>query len=65
MKHETIKLRDELSEYLKTNGTDSFTKLVSNSIDLAGANQGDSIRITRSNFAKKFDSLSKLDLTVR
>ena len=60
-----IEIKEVLSKYLKENGTESFTKLVSDSIDESAANNGDSISFTRENFLKKFDALSKLNLTER
>ena len=60
-----IEIKEILSEYLRQNGTERFTKLVSDSIDEAGANNSQSIHATRENFTKKFTALTKLNLTER
>jgi len=59
-------IKEVLTEYLQQNGTESFTKLVSDAIDEAGANKHhESIHLTRQNFVKKFTALSNLHLTER
>jgi len=59
-----LEIKKILSDYLKQNGTESFTKLVSDSIDESVPN-GLCIHKTRENFAKKFQALSDLNLTER
>ena len=56
-------LKEQLSKFLREKGTESFTKLVSDSINETGAHNGNSIDATRNNFIKKFTALSKLNLT--
>jgi hypothetical protein len=60
-----IELKEELSKFLREKGTESFTKLVSDSIDEAGPHDYQSIAVTRINFAAKFAALSSLNLTER
>ena len=60
-----IELKEHLSEYLRNNGTESFTKLVSDAIDEVGAHHHMSIAVTRINFESKFKALSKLDFLCR
>jgi flagellar hook assembly protein FlgD len=58
-------IKQFLSNFLKQNGTERFAKLISDSIDNTGPNNGQSISITRENFAKKFLALSKRSLLER
>lgn len=60
-----IELKEELSKFLREKGTEAFTKIVSDSINECGAHNNQSIHMTRMNFSKKFESLSKLELTER
>ena len=60
-----LELKKVLSEFLCKNGTEHFVKVVSDAIDSAGPANSVYISATRENFAKKFDALSKLNLTER
>ncbi len=60
-----LEIKEILSEYLKKNGTESFTKLISDAIDETGAHNKQSIHSTRENFTKKFIALSELNLIDR
>jgi len=60
-----IEIKKILSDYLRENGAERFTKLISDAIDETGAHNSQSINSTRDNFTKKFIALSKLGLTVR
>jgi hypothetical protein len=60
-----IEIKEVLSEYLRQNGTERFTKLVSDSIDEATAHNGESIASCRENVVKKLIALNELNLTDR
>jgi len=60
-----IELKEELSKFLIDKGTESFAKLVSDSIDEAGPHHSYSIFTTRIKFMEKFSALTLLNLTER
>jgi hypothetical protein len=60
-----LEIKEILSEYLRQNGTERFTKLISDAIDETGAHNKQSIHSTREKFVKKFIALSEFNLTER
>ena len=60
-----IEIKKVLSDYLKQNGTERFTKLISDSIDEAGPHNNESINMCRENVVKKLLAYNKLLLTER
>ena len=59
-----LELKELLSDYLRKNGTEAFTKIVSDAIDETGAHKS-TIADTRNKFEKKFKFLSDINLTER
>lgn len=60
-----IEIKQILSNFLKENGTEKFTKLISDAIDETGVVNSQCIDNTRTNFVNKFKILSELNLTER
>ena len=57
-----LKLKEHLSEYLRNNGTEDFTKLVSDAIDEAAPNKKiTGTFFTRKNFVARFNRLTRFN----
>jgi hypothetical protein len=62
--NQTLFLKNELSDFLSTKGTEAFAKIVSDAInDLIDKYGEDSLAVTRSNFVAKFNAHTKINLT--